>query len=53
MKKKFLICSLAVTAAVSAAAFAGCGLFGGGDSDNGDGSVIQNNMRFEINDYRP
>lgn len=50
MKKKFLICSLAATAAVSAAAFAGCGLFGGGDSDNGDGSVIQNNMRFELKD---
>ncbi|MDE6075430.1 MAG: leucine-rich repeat domain-containing protein, partial [Clostridia bacterium] len=49
MKRKFLACALVATAAVSAAAFAGCGLFGGGDND--DGKIVrQDNMRFELKD---
>ena len=50
MKKKFLACALAVTAVTSAAAFAGCGLFGGGKDDGDDKSFIQDNMRFELKD---
>ena len=49
MKRKFLACALVATAAVSAAAFAGCGLFGNGDN-NDDKSVLQDNMRFELKD---
>ena len=49
MKKKFLVCSLAVAAAVSASAFAGCKLFGG--NGGGDDSVVtQDHMRFELKD---
>ncbi|MDE7163475.1 MAG: leucine-rich repeat domain-containing protein [Clostridia bacterium] len=50
MKKKFFACALAVTAVTSAAAFAGCGLFGGGKDDGDDKSFIQDNMRFELKD---
>ncbi len=50
MKKKFLICALLSAAAVTAsAAFAGCGLFGGGNNDDGK-TVRQDNMRFELKD---
>lgn len=48
MKKKVLICALLSVAAVTAsAAFAGCGLFGGGNNDDGK-TVRQDNMRFEL-----
>ncbi|MDE6850724.1 MAG: leucine-rich repeat domain-containing protein, partial [Clostridia bacterium] len=46
MKKKILICALLSAAAVSATAFAGCNLFGGGGGD--DKTVYQDNMRFEL-----
>ncbi|MCM1546414.1 MAG: leucine-rich repeat domain-containing protein [Clostridiales bacterium] len=44
MKKKFLVCVLISAAALSAAAFAGCNLFGGGNND----VVEQNGMRFDL-----
>ena len=49
MKKKILICALISATALSAATFAGCGLFGGGNNDDGT-SFRQDNMRFELKD---
>ena len=50
MERKFLACALALTAVTSAAAFAGCGLFGGGKGDGDGKTVNQDNMRFELKD---
>lgn len=50
MKRKFLACAFISAATVSVAAFAGCGLFGGG-SGGDDGSVVeQDNMSFTLKD---
>ncbi|MDE6691085.1 MAG: leucine-rich repeat domain-containing protein [Clostridia bacterium] len=51
MKKKVLICALLSVAAVTAsAAFAGCGLFGGGGNNDDGKTVRQDNMCFVLKD---
>ena len=41
---------LSVAALTASAAFAGCGLFGGGKDGNNDETYSQDNMRFELKD---
>ncbi|MDE7087533.1 MAG: leucine-rich repeat domain-containing protein, partial [Clostridia bacterium] len=51
MKKKLLTCAiLSVAALTASAAFAGCGLFGGGNRNDDGKTYRQDNMRFELKD---